>query len=84
MLKIILPQVLKVCLPAICNETVTLVKDAALIFSIGIVELLSAAKNIVNSSANISAYAVIAAIYLVICFCISTCFKYLEKKLKFE
>ena len=83
LLKVILPQVLTVSLPSICNETVTLVKDTALIFSIGIVELLSAAKNIVNSSANIMAYIVAGCIYLIICSFISLCFQMLEKKFNY-
>ena len=81
--KIILPQVLKVCLPSICNETINLVKDTALIFSIGIVELLTSAKNIVNQTANITAYIVVFVIYLTICAAINLIFKVIENKIKF-
>lgn len=81
--KIILPQVLKVCLPSICNETINLVKDTALIFSIGIVELLTIAKNVVNQTANITAYIVVFAIYLTICAAINLIFKVFENKIKF-
>lgn len=82
--KIILPQVFKVCMPSICNETISLVKDTALIFSIGIVELLTSAKNIVNQTANITAYAVVFGIYLILCMLINLIFKRIENKLKFE
>lgn len=82
--KIIIPQAFKVCLPSICNESVTLVKDTALIFSIGVIELLTAAKNSVNINANIAAYVVAAGIYLAICSIINVVFKFLENKLKFE
>ncbi len=82
--KIIIPQAFKVCLPSICNEFVTLVKDTALIFSIGVIELLTAAKNSVNINANITAYVVAAGIYLAICSIINVIFKFWENKLKFE
>lgn len=36
-------KMLKVCLPSVCNETVSLVKDTSLIFSIGVVKLLTSA-----------------------------------------
>jgi len=81
--KIIVPQVLKVSLPSLCNECVTLVKDTALIFCIGITELLIATKNIVNSSANVSAYAITAGIYLLICSVINVIFKLWESKVKY-
>ena len=82
--KIILPQMFKVCLPSVCNETVSLVKDTALIFSIGIVELLTSAKSIVNETANITAYIATFLIYLAICTTINLIFKWVENKLKFE
>lgn len=82
--KIILPQMFKVCLPSVCNETVSLVKDTALIFSIGIVELLTSAKSIVNETANITAYIATFLIYLAICTTINLIFKWAENKLKFE
>ena len=82
--RIIIPQMLRVCLPSICNESVALVKDTALIFSIGVIELLTTAKNIVNASADIFAYVLAAAMYLLICSLVNLIFKILEKKLKFE
>lgn len=82
--KIIIPQVIRVCLPTLCNETVTLVKDTALIFSIGVIELLTAAKNLVNSQASITPYIIVCAIYLIICSIITLIFKLFEKKLNFN
>ena len=82
--KVILPQSLKACLPSVCNETITLIKDTALIFSIGLVDLLSATKNIVNTSANVSVYAVSAIIYLIICSFLNTLFKLLEKRFNYK
>lgn len=81
--KILLPQVFKITLPSICNETVTLVKDTALVFAIGVPELLSNTKNMVNSTANIMPYFAAFAIYLTICSTIVFVFKKLESKIKF-
>ncbi|MDR0404616.1 MAG: ABC transporter permease subunit [Oscillospiraceae bacterium] len=78
--KILLPQVLRITLPTICNECVTLVKDTALIFAIGVPELLSNTKNLVNSTANVSNYIITGAIYLAICMVLVQIFKKLERK----
>lgn len=83
LVKILLPQVLRVSIPSICNETITLVKDTSLIFAIGVTELLSTSKNIVNTTANIMPYVIAAVIYLIICFIVSAVFKKLEKKFSF-
>ena len=81
--KILLPQSMKICMPSICNEAVTLIKDTSLIFAIGIQELLSNTKNIVNSTANIMPYIAAFGIYLIICSTIVFVFKKLEAKFKF-
>ena len=83
MFMIILPQMFNVCLPSLCNETITLVKDTALIFSIGVIELLTTAKNMVNRTVSITPYIVAALIYLLMGFLINMLFKLFEKKLKF-
>ena len=84
MFRIIIPQMLRVCLPSICNESVALVKDTALIFSVGVIELLTTAKNLVNTNADILAYIIAAGIYLLICSLVNLIFKIWENKLKFE
>ena len=43
---IILPQVIKRVLPSITNETITLVKDTSLAFTIGVIEMFTRAKQI--------------------------------------
>lgn len=44
-IRIILPQVIKRILPAITNETITLVKDTSLAFTIGVTEMFTMAKS---------------------------------------
>ncbi|GHV29816.1 hypothetical protein FACS189481_3170 [Clostridia bacterium] len=81
--KILLPQVIRITLPTICNECVTLIKDTALIFAIGVTELLATAKNIVNSTANVMSYVIAGGIYLLTCAVVVRIFKKLENKFSF-
>lgn len=43
--KIVIPQMLKVCLPPVSNECITLVKDTALVTAIGVTEILYFARH---------------------------------------
>lgn len=81
--KITLPQMLRVCLPSITNETITLVKDTALVTTVGVTEILYFAKTSVNRDVNPSAYLVAAVFYLIMNYGLTFLFKRLEKKLKF-
>lgn len=81
--KILIPQIFKVVLPSICNETVTLVKDTSLIYSIGVVELLSNTKNIVNSTANVFPYIIAGLIYFLACSFVTWISRKFEKNISF-
>lgn len=78
--KIVIPQMLKVTLPSISNECITLVKDTALITAIGVTELMFYAKGVVTNDVNATAYAIAAAFYLLMNFLLSRLFTRLEKK----
>lgn len=80
MFRIILPQTVKRVLPPLCNEAITLVKDTALVASIGMGDLLRAAKEVVTRDFNITPFFVAAILYLVITSVIITLFKKLEDK----
>ncbi len=49
---IILPQMVRISLPAVTNEVITLVKDTSLAFVLGYVEMFTLAKNISNTNAS--------------------------------
>lgn len=83
MIKILIPQLLKVTLPPICNEAITLIKDSALIYAIGIQELLTNAKTLVNASADVTPYILAGAIYMSICGITTVIFRRIEKKISF-
>ena len=77
---IVIPQMLKVTLPSISNECITLVKDTALITAIGVTEIMFYAKGVVNRDVNAAAYGVAALFYLLMNFVLSKLFDKLEKK----
>ena len=62
---IILPQVIKVVLPSITNEVITLVKDTSLSFVIAIPEMFTVAKQIAAADASISALLVAGLFYYI-------------------
>jgi polar amino acid transport system permease protein len=80
LMKIVLPQMIRVTIPAVSNEAVTLVKDTALVTTLGITDLMHLTKTQVNSLANVTPFAIAAVIYLVIIFALTKLFGYIEKK----
>lgn len=82
--KIILPQMFRIALPSVANESVTLVKDTALLYAVAVPELLHYAQTVVNRDFTIVPFFVAGAIYLVITLILTLFFKYLEKRFKFE
>ena len=84
MTKVVLPQMVKVVLPPVSNEAITLVKDTALVTAIGISDLLHITKSLVNGSGgNVTPFFVAAVFYLVVTFALTKLFNYLEKKFMF-
>jgi polar amino acid transport system permease protein len=82
--RIILPQMFRIALPAVTNESVTLVKDTALLYAVAVPELLHFAETAVNRDFSIMPYFYAGLIYLVITFVLSIFFKWLEQRFKFE
>jgi len=64
--KVILPQVIKNIFPPMGNEVITLVKDTALIYAIGIFEILKTAQSAMVTYVNFSPLVVAAVFYLVL------------------
>ncbi|WP_329886340.1 amino acid ABC transporter permease [Pseudoramibacter faecis] len=83
MLHIIIPQMIRVSLPSVSNETIVLVKDTALVTAIAVPEIMYYAKGAVVRDADTTAFIVAGGIYLVINFVITLIFKQLEKKADF-
>lgn len=79
-MRIILPQVFKVVLPSIANEVITLVKDTALVYIVGIGELLRAGKIASNRDVSLMPLAMVGMIYLLLTAIFTTIFNRTEKR----
>jgi polar amino acid transport system permease protein len=79
MKRIILPQVFKIILPPVSNETITLVKDTSLIYVLAMNDLLRTTRNLVQRDFNIMPFVVAAVFYLVMSMILTYGFNKLEK-----
>ena len=79
MKRIILPQVFKIILPPVSNETITLVKDTSLIYVLAMNDLLRTTRNLVQRDFNIMPFVVAAVFYLVMTLILTYGFNKLEK-----
>ncbi len=84
MTRVIIPQMIRVTLPSIGNEAITLVKDTALVASIALPEILHYAKGIVTRDFTTTPFIVAAFIYLLITFIVTVLFKFVERKVNYE
>ena len=82
--KIILPQMFRVALPAVANESITLVKDTALLYAVAVPELLHFAQTAVNRDFTIVPFFIAGIIYLLMTLILTVFFKRLEKRFRFE
>jgi len=64
-LRIIFPQVVKRIIPPLTNEIITLVKDTALAFTLGVAEMFTQARAIVSSQGNLIAFLIAGIFYYV-------------------
>lgn len=79
MRRIILPQVFKIILPPVSNETITLVKDTSLIYVLAMNDLLRTTRNLVQRDFNIMPFVVAGVFYLVMTLILTYGFNKLEK-----
>ena len=79
-LGIILPQTMKSVLPPVSNEAIILIKDTALVSTIGVLELMKASSSAVNRDVNSLAFLLAAIIYLIFTFLLTLLSNYLERR----
>lgn len=82
-LKIILPQVFRVILPALTNEVITLVKDTSLAFVLAYAEMFTVAKQIAAAQTNIMPLFVAGVFYFVFNAVVAFVMEGIEKKLSY-
>lgn len=80
MKRIIIPQMAKRVLPPVSNEVITLVKDTALVFGIGLLDVLRTAQLIVTRDFDITAFVIAAVFYLLNTLVLTMVFSKLERK----
>lgn len=77
---VILPQVIRMVLPPISNETINLVKDTSLIYILAMNDLLRVARSIVQREFDMTPFVVAAVFYLFMTFILTWGFKKLEAR----
>ena len=82
-IRIILPQVIKRVLPSITNETITLVKDTSLAFTISIAEMFNVAKQIGAAQTSVMPLLAAGIFYYVFNLIVATVMEYIEKRLSY-
>ena len=78
MKRIVFPQVLRIVLPPISNETINLVKDTSLIYILAMNDLLRVARTIVQREFDMTPFVIAAVFYLVMTAVLTWGFKRLE------
>lgn len=78
MRRIILPQVFRMVLPPVSNETINLVKDTSLVYILAMNDLLRVARTIVQRDFDMTPFLIAAVFYLAMTFVLTWGFKKLE------
>ncbi len=80
MRRVILPQVIRIILPPISNETITLVKDTSLVYVLAMNDLMRTTRNLVQRDFSITPFIVAAVFYLTATLVLTILFERLEKR----
>ena len=81
---IILPKVIKIVLPSVFNEIMSLVKDTSLVYALGISDLILASRTAANRDASLLPMFVAGAIYLILIGIVTIVSKRVEKRYDYD
>ncbi|MEH6937307.1 amino acid ABC transporter permease [Bacillus sp. JJ664] len=81
--RIILPQMTKKVLPPVSNEVITLIKDSALVYVVGLDDMLRVAKIASNTSASLVPLLFVSILYLLLTAILTNIFKRLENRFSY-
>lgn len=81
--KIILPQVVKIVLPSVTNEVITLVKDTSLVYSVSYIEMFATAKQIAAAETTIIPFIIAGVYYYIFNAVVAWIMATFEKKLNY-
>ena len=80
---IVMPQVIKRIIPPVANETIPLVKDTSLAFTLAVAEVFTVTKQLVASQSSVVPYIVAGVFYYIFNLIVAVFFDYLEKKMDY-
>lgn len=80
MRRIVLPQVFRLILPPVSNETITLVKDTSLVYVLAMNDLMRTTRNLVQRDFDITPFLVAGVFYLLATLVLTMLFERLEKR----
>lgn len=80
---IILPQVIKRIIPPVTNETITLIKDTSLAFTLSVAEMFTIAKQIAASDRAVTAFVIAGILYYIFNLIVAAAYARLEKRLSY-
>ena len=80
---IVMPQVIKRIIPPVANETITLVKDTSLAFTLAVAEVFTVTKQLVASQSSVIPFIVAGIFYYIFNLIVAVFFDYLEKKMDY-
>ena len=80
---IVMPQVIKRIIPPVANETITLVKDTSLAFTLAVAEVFTVTKQLVASQSSVVPFIVAGIFYYIFNLIVAVFFDYLEKKMDY-
>ena len=80
---ITLPQVIKIILPAMSNEVISLLKSTSLAQLIGVTEMFALAQKQASYNFSVIPLCIAGLYYLILVFIVSVIFNTLEKKLDY-
>ena len=81
--KIVLPQVVKIVLPSVTNEVITLVKDTSLVYSVSYIEMFALAKQIAAAQTTVVPFVIAGVFYYIFNFVVAWVMEWFEKKLNY-
>lgn len=82
-MKIILPQVIKIIMPSVTNEVITLVKDTSLAFTLAYQEVFSLSKQISASQTSFMPFVIAGVFYFVANYVVEIIMKRIEKSMDY-
>ena len=81
--KIVLPQMVKIVLPSVTNEVITLVKDTSLVYSVSYIEMFARAKQIAAAETTVMPFMIAGVFYYIFNFVVAWIMEWFEKKMNY-